>query len=234
MLTPTRGPRPDRDPLPPAVIAGADRAPLRRPGLPVRLRTPRGARRHLPRAGGAPSPVDSRGAEELGRRLVRAFGERFRVELQRPFWRHDRARNRWLEGLAARLGVPCVATGNVHMHERSRAALQDTLVAVRLRGSLEETEPLRRANGSGAPGDRRRDGRALPRPPRRRRRDGPHGRAHWASTSPATSATATPGSEDPGADRALAELCRARLEHRYAGMRRVRPGDAAGWRTSLP
>ena len=27
-----------------------------------------------------------------------------------------------------------------------------------------------------------------------------------------------PGSEDPGADRALAELCRARLEHRYEGM----------------
>ena len=27
-----------------------------------------------------------------------------------------------------------------------------------------------------------------------------------------------PGSEDPGADRALAEICRARLEHRYAGM----------------
>ena len=26
-----------------------------------------------------------------------------------------------------------------------------------------------------------------------------------------------PGSEDPGADRALAEICRARLEHRYAG-----------------
>ena len=26
-----------------------------------------------------------------------------------------------------------------------------------------------------------------------------------------------PGAEDPGADRALAELCRARLEHRYAG-----------------
>ena len=35
-----------------------------------------------------------------------AFGrDRFRVELQRPFWRSDRARNRWLEDLAGRLGV---------------------------------------------------------------------------------------------------------------------------------
>ncbi len=47
------------------------------------------------------------------------------------------------------------------------------------------------------------------------------------STSPETSATAIPGSEDEGADRALAELCRARLEHRYAGMREHGEADAA-------
>ena len=38
-----------------------------------------------------------------------------------------------------------------------------------------------------------------------------------------------PGSEDPGADRTLAEICRARLEHRYAGGReRARGAAAAG------
>ena len=53
-----------------------------------------------------------------------AFGpDHLRVELQRPFQRHDRARNRALAQLAQRLGVPTVATGNVHAHARyARAA----------------------------------------------------------------------------------------------------------------
>src|ERR1700759_3619471 len=55
--------------------------------------------------------------EKLGRRLLAAFGrDRFRVELQRPYWRRDRARNRWLALLAERLGGPPPATGNVHPH----------------------------------------------------------------------------------------------------------------------
>jgi error-prone DNA polymerase len=89
--------------------------------------------------------------EWLGRRLLAAFGpDRFRVELQRPFWRHDRARNRWLETLAERLEVPCVATGNVHAHNRRRTLLQDAFVAVRLGETLEESEPRRRGNRSSA------------------------------------------------------------------------------------
>jgi len=81
------------------------------------------------------------------RRLVRAFGpDRFRVELQRPFARYDRSRNRDLAALAARLGVPCVATGNVHAHAASRARLQDALVAVREHTTLDASEPLRRGN----------------------------------------------------------------------------------------
>ena len=39
--------------------------------------------------------------------------------------------NRGLASLAARLGVPCVATGNVHAHARERAPLQDAFVAIR-------------------------------------------------------------------------------------------------------
>jgi len=89
--------------------------------------------------------------ERLGRRLLGAFGrERFRVELQRPYWRHDRARNRWLAQVASRLGVPCVATGNVHSHNRRRARLQDDFVAIGLGQTLEESEPRRRGNRSSA------------------------------------------------------------------------------------
>ena len=44
--------------------------------------------------------------EPTMRRLLAAFGpDRLRVELQRPFQRHDRALNRGLASLAARLGV---------------------------------------------------------------------------------------------------------------------------------
>ncbi len=88
-------------------------------------------------------------AAARGRRLLRIFGrDGLRVELQRPFARHDRRRNRLLAQLAERLGVPCVATGNVHAHERSRAFLQDALVAVRAGCTLDECEPQRRGNRS--------------------------------------------------------------------------------------
>src|ERR1044072_4142509 len=59
-------------------------------------------------------------------KLKGIFGpEHLRVELQRPFHRDDRARNRALAERAERVGVPTVATGNVHAHARSRAVLQD-------------------------------------------------------------------------------------------------------------
>ena len=94
---------------------------------------------------------DPAGAAYLAERLLRAFGpDRFRIELQRPLWRHDRSRNRWLASLAERLGVPAVATGDAHGHERSRMPLQDALVAVRLGATLDETEGLRRGNSASA------------------------------------------------------------------------------------
>jgi error-prone DNA polymerase len=83
------------------------------------------------------------------RGLRDAFGvERLRVELQRPFLRDDRARNRRLVGLARRLGLACVATGDVHVHARTRAPLQDAFVAVRTHSTLDSSEPLRRGNFS--------------------------------------------------------------------------------------
>src|SRR4051794_31291675 len=58
------------------------------------------------------------------RRLLQACGpDRSRIELQRPFARNDRRRNRQLAQLAERLQIPTVATGNVHAHARDRVPL---------------------------------------------------------------------------------------------------------------
>ena len=163
--------------------------------------------------------VDERPAEAaaVARRLLRAFGrERFRIELQRPFWRHDRRRNRLLAELAERLGVPCVATGNVHAHEAARSALQDAMVAVRLGATLDETEPARRGNRS----------HVLVAPERmaERFRDHPGAVAESGRLAERLRFDLNedlgyryPGSEDGSADRRLAEVCAARLEGRYAG-----------------
>jgi error-prone DNA polymerase len=50
----------------------------------------------------------------------------------------DRPRLDALRTLGHRLGLPCVAAGDVHMHVRARRALQDTLTAIRLRCTLAE------------------------------------------------------------------------------------------------
>jgi error-prone DNA polymerase len=79
-------------------------------------------------------------------RVARAFPDRFFVELQRPYERGDARRNAALRELARDLGVPTVATGDVHAHHPRRAVLQDALVAIRCRTSLEGCEPERRGN----------------------------------------------------------------------------------------
>jgi error-prone DNA polymerase len=175
---------------------------------------------------GAWARGDPRGAVALTDRLLVAFGrDRFRVELQRPYWRHDHARNRWLAGLAERLGVRCVATGNVHSHSRRRAFLQDALVAVRLGTTLEACEPQRRGNRFSA-------------------LDSPQAMAKRFAEHPAAVAETLrlaerlgfdltaelgysyPGSENPGADRELAEICRSLLNDRYADSPRRRQAEA--------
>jgi error-prone DNA polymerase len=86
---------------------------------------------------------DPRGAA----RLAAAFGrERFYVELQRPYERGDARRHIALRDLAEHLGVETVATGNVHAHAPRRTLLQDTLVAIRCRTSLDGCERERRGN----------------------------------------------------------------------------------------
>ncbi len=86
---------------------------------------------------------DPRGAA----RLAAAFGrERFFVELQRPYERGDARRHTMLRDLAEHLGVETIATGNVHAHAPRRTLLQDVLVAIRCRTSLDGCERERRGN----------------------------------------------------------------------------------------
>ena len=86
---------------------------------------------------------DPRGAT----RLAAAFGrEHFFVELQRPYERGDSRRHIALRDLAEHLGVETVATGNIHAHAPRRTLLQDALVAIRCRTSLDGCERERRGN----------------------------------------------------------------------------------------
>ena len=156
------------------------------------------------------------------RRLLGAFGpDRLRVELQRPFLRDDRARNRRLQRVAARLGVPCVATGNVHAHARARAPLQDALVAVRLHTTLDASEPVRRGNFSHV--------LASPAAMASRFADHPEAVAETLALAERLRFDLTsdlgyryPGAEDAAAMRTLTELCRDRLEDRYEDAGTVR------------
>ncbi len=153
--------------------------------------------------------------EPTARRLLDAFGpERLRVELQRPYARHDRVRNRALAALGRRLGAPCVATGDVHAHARSRAELQDAFVALRLRSTLEACEPRRRGNHS----------HVLSTPQAMARRFADHPEAVRETLRLAESLRFDlcsdlgyryPGAEDESSMRRLIELCAARLDDRY-------------------
>src|SRR5437016_5285270 len=156
-------------------------------------------------------------AARVARRLHRAFGPaRFRIELQRPFARRDRRRNRHLVQLAERLGVPCVATGDVHAHARDRVQLQDAFVAVRTGTTLDESEPLRRGNSAHV--------LASPEAMTARFADHPDAVEESGRLAERLGFDLTsdlgyryPGSEDGSADRRLAALCRDLLATRYSG-----------------
>jgi error-prone DNA polymerase len=150
------------------------------------------------------------------RRLLDAFGPaRLRIELQRPFLQGDRARNRQLERLAHRLGLSCVATGNVHAHSPARALLQDALVAVRLHTTLDASEPERRGNHSHVLGSPQAMAARFPEHPdavAETERLADELRFDLRSDL----GYRYPGSEESAAMRNLSELCLARLDARYA------------------
>lgn len=85
--------------------------------------------------------------EAMLERLRLAFGpDRLFVELQNNHVRADVQRMRTLALLADETGVPVVATGNVHYHRASRYPLQDALVAIRERTTLDGAHSVRRPN----------------------------------------------------------------------------------------
>ncbi len=162
------------------------------------------------------------------RSLLDAFGsEDLYVELQRPYARHDRARNRSLAALARRLGLRCVATGDVHAHARERAELQDAFVALRHRSTLDASEPLRRGNHS----------HVMSTPRAMASRFADHPRAVRETLLLAERLTFDlrtdlgyryPGAEEEGTLRRLAELCGERLAERYGSGPRARLREARG------
>src|ERR1700683_291242 len=153
--------------------------------------------------------------ERTARQLLDAFAPQdLYVELQRPYARHDRARNRALAALARRLGIRCVATGDVHAHVRVRAELQDAFVALRHRTTLDASEPLRRGNHSHV--------MCSPQAMASRFADHPDAVTETLALAERLTFDLTrdlgyryPGAEDASATQRLAELCRERLEDRY-------------------
>jgi error-prone DNA polymerase len=170
----------------------------------------------------------ARGVREEGsaRRLLDAFGpEGLRVELQRPYGRDDRARNRMLAALARRLGVACVATGDVHAHTRARAELQDAFVALRHHTTLDASEPLRRGNHSHV--------MSAPRAMANRFVDHPEAVRETLSLAEELRFDLSrdlgyryPGAEDESSLTRLVELCRVRLDERYGPGARLAHGQA--------
>ena len=155
----------------------------------------------------------------LGRVRPRALPRRAAAPVLAP---RPRAQPR-AGALAERLGVPCVATGNVHSHHPDRARLQDAFVAARLLSTLDQTEPQRRGNGSSA--------MASPAEMAARFPEHPDAVAETARLAERIEFDLTrdlgyryPGSHDPDADRNLAELCRAKLAERYPGAARATRG----------
>ena len=152
------------------------------------------------------------------------------MELQRPLLAaRPRAKPRRSTRLAERLGVACVATGNVHCHHRSRRALQDAFVAVRLRSPLDQTEPDRRGNCELGDGLARRDGGRF--------RDHPEAVAETARVAERLEFDLTrdlgyryPGAEDP-TPTASSPSCAARgWSDRYPGRSERARGRAAAGR----
>ena len=117
-----------------------------------------------------------------------------------------------------------MATGNVHAHDRRRAELQDALVAVRLHTTLEESEPERRGNASSV----------LAPPAEMAARFAEHPEAVAETERLAERLRFDldrelgyryPGSEDPDADRTLAEICRGAARAPLRGHPRAPRGE---------
>jgi error-prone DNA polymerase len=89
-------------------------------------------------------PDEARRAAEHYRDL---FGpNNFYIEIQQTLCPEDRSLTRDLLKLARSLDLPVAATNNVHYARREEHRLQDVLVAIRHRATLETSQHLRRPN----------------------------------------------------------------------------------------
>ncbi len=86
----------------------------------------------LPRSSGASPPQH----EQDGRWLRERFSGRVWIGVELLTGGCDKRSLEFLEMLGEALELPCVAAGDVHMHRRSRRALQDVLTAIRLKTPL--------------------------------------------------------------------------------------------------
>jgi error-prone DNA polymerase len=82
----------------------------------------------LPHEGKAAEARDAHDAVWLRER----FAGRLWIGVELLTAGHDRRRLERLLALGVQFSLPCVAAGDVHMHKRSRRALQDVLTAIRL------------------------------------------------------------------------------------------------------
>ena len=170
----------------------------------------------LPRALQRDGPLAAR---RLAERCRACFGpERFYVELQRNLVRGDLSLTRALIDIAGVVQLGVVASGNVHYHHRERHRLHDVLVAIRHRTTLDGSHAVRRPNSEFA----------LRRPQDVAMMfcDCPDAVANTLLLAERCAAFDLTrdlgyrfpdfrGSGEQDAPRALAELCRARLEERY-------------------
>jgi error-prone DNA polymerase len=153
--------------------------------------------------------------EPTARRLLDAFSPgRLRVELQRPYARGDKLRNRARERLAQRLGVRTVATGDVHAHTRERALLQHAFVAIKHGLTLDGSEVQRRPNDTHV--------LATPHGMAQRLCDYPDAVAETVRLAETLTFNLTgdlgyryPGSDSTEATRELTGVCHARFAGRY-------------------
>tara|TARA_B110000116_G_scaffold272427_1_gene297497 strand:- start:2465 stop:5812 length:3348 start_codon:yes stop_codon:yes gene_type:complete len=86
-------------------------------------------------------------AEILVRKLKGSLNpDQLFIEIQDNERKGDRYRNRSLGCLADRFNIPLVATRNVHYHDPSRSRIQDVLVSIRNRTTLDGSHKWRRPN----------------------------------------------------------------------------------------
>ncbi|WP_434563490.1 error-prone DNA polymerase [Pseudomonas sp. R1-6] len=90
---------------------------------------------------------DGKTPEAQGRWLRQVFNERLWLSVQLHCGQDDQRRLSDLLALAERLGLPAVATGDVHMHVRGRRALQDTMTAIRHHVTVAEAGQRLHPNG---------------------------------------------------------------------------------------